>query len=103
MSNSFIYPNNFLFNFFIQTQAYKLGVMIFCLVQFLSKKITKTGSNRPVSVRLFGKKPVQAGLARFFPVWLSFFSGFFVRVRFGFFGSKLIKPNWSVFSKFQSV
>jgi hypothetical protein len=42
---------------------------------------TKTGSNRPVSIRFgfLGKKSVQTGLAlffgltRFFPVWLVFF------------------------------
>jgi len=55
-----------------------VGVLIFGLVWFLSKKViklnffiknkTETGSNRPVSVR-FGfleQKPVQTGLARFF-------------------------------------
>jgi hypothetical protein len=56
-------------------------VIIFGSVWFLLKKViktgfflkkeTKTGSNRPVSVRLrsiiLGKKPV-------FPVWLGFFS-----------------------------
>jgi hypothetical protein len=51
---------------------------------FLLKK-TETGSNRPVSVRFsfLGQKPVQTGLARFFPVW----------IRFGFFGFRLIKPD----------
>jgi hypothetical protein len=92
---------------------------------FLKKK-TETNLNRPVSVR-FGfleQKLVQTGLARFFrfgSVWVWFFRfglvfpvrlGFscsawfwlgFVclgSVRFGFFGFMLIKPNWSVFSKF---
>jgi hypothetical protein len=86
---------------------------------FVFKKKTETGSNRPVLVR-FGfleKKPVQTGLARFdsvlarlarfFPIWLGFFglarffSGFF-SVRFSFSGSRLKKPkpNRSVFSKF---
>jgi hypothetical protein len=61
------------------------------------------------------QKPVSAGLAWFFPVWLGFFGlaqfffilalFFSVWVRFGFFGFKLIKPkpNRSVFSKFESV
>jgi len=50
--------------------------------EFFFKK-TETGSNRPVSVRFLGKKPVQTGLARFFWFWLGFlgffpvFSGFF--------------------------
>jgi hypothetical protein len=72
-------------------------------IEFFFKKNrnrTKTGSNRPVSVRFnfLEKKPVQTGLARFFPVWL----GFFGSVRFGFSGSRLKKPkpNLSVFSKF---
>jgi hypothetical protein len=39
------------------------------------------------------QKPVETGLARFFPVWLSFLWVFFVWVQFGFFGSKLIKPK----------
>jgi len=40
---------------------------------------TETGSNRPVSILFgfLGQKPVQTSLARFFPVWLGFFSGFF--------------------------
>jgi hypothetical protein len=40
------------------------------------KKKTKTGSNRLVSVRFgfLGQKPIQTGLARFFPIWLGFFS-----------------------------
>jgi len=46
-----------------------------------------------------GQKPVQIGLARFFSGLAQFF---FVWVRFGFFGFRLIKPkpNWSVFLKF---
>jgi len=85
---------------------HQLGVIIFGSVWFLEKKrnqteikkTTETGSNRPVLAR-FGfleKKLVQTGLARFFPV-------FFVWVRFGFFGFRLIKPKLnhrSVFSKF---
>jgi hypothetical protein len=72
-------------------------VIIFGSVRFLSKKITKpkfkkkteTGSNRLDSVR-FGflkQKPVQTGLAHFFPIWLGFFLFFFYlgSVRFGFF------------------
>jgi len=49
---------------------------------------TETGSNRPVSVRFgcFGQKPVQTGLARFFPVLAQFF-------RFDFFSFGLIKPK----------
>ena len=34
---------------------------------------TKIGLNRPVSVRFFRTKPVQTGLAWFFPVWQCFF------------------------------
>jgi hypothetical protein len=68
-------------------------MIYFCynLIKFFLKK-TKTGSNRPVSVRLgfLGQKLVQTGLARLFPVWLGFFP---VLVRFGFFGFRLIKPN----------
>jgi hypothetical protein len=70
----------------------RIGVIIFCLVWFLLKKIikfnfflfkkTKTGSNRPVSVRFgfLGQKPVQTGLAQFFRFGLvlaRFFSSFF--------------------------
>jgi len=79
------------FNFNAFQITWKLGVIIFGSVLFLSKKVTKpkfffkkkteTRSNRPVSVR-FGflwKKPVQTGLARFFLV-LARFSRFF---RFG--------------------
>jgi len=76
MSNSFIYPNNFLFNFFYSNAGLQIRGDDFLFGSVFIKKITKTGSNRPVSIRLFGKKPVQAGLARFFPVWLSFFRGF---------------------------
>jgi hypothetical protein len=74
-------------------------MIIFGLVRFLSKKSnqtkfffkkTKTGSNRLVSVQVFGKKPIQTGLARFF---------------FCFFGSVRLQAyktetNRSVFSKF---
>ena len=64
-------------------------MIYFCynLIKFFFKK-TKTGSNRPVSVRLgfLGQKLVQTGLARLFPVWLGFFP---VLVRFGFFVSRL--------------
>jgi hypothetical protein len=64
---------------------------------FFLKKKTETWSNRPVSVRFLGQKPVQTGLARFwlgfldfglvFSVWLGF-SGLarFFSIRFGFFG-----------------
>jgi hypothetical protein len=108
-------------------------VIIFGSVQFLSKKVTKPKffflkkktetEPKPTgfgSVRFFGKKPVQTGLARFsrfgsvfsgfgsvFSVWLGFsglaqfwlgFAQFFfgflsVSVRFGFFGFLLIKPK----------
>jgi hypothetical protein len=72
-----------------------IGVIIFGLVQFLSKtnnqteikkKKTGTRSNRPVSVRFgfLGQKPDQTGFGSFFScltqlfsVWLGFF-------RFGF-------------------
>jgi hypothetical protein len=33
------------------------------------KKKTETSSNRPVLVRFLGQKPVQTGLAQFFPVF----------------------------------
>ena len=64
-------------------------------------KKTETGSNRPVSVRFLGKKPIQTSLARFFrfwpgfSVWLGFpgLAWFFSRFRFGFFGFLLIKPK----------
>jgi hypothetical protein len=97
------------FNFNAFQITWKLGVIIFGSVLFLSKKVTKpkflffkkteTGSNRPVSVRFgfLGKKPVQTGLARFFSVFsvlARFFSGFFsISVRFGFFSFLLIKPK----------
>jgi len=73
-------------------------VIIFDLVRFLSKKITKpfflkkmvssqlnqtkTGSNRPVLVwfGFFRTKTGSTGLARFFPVWFYFlvWLGFFL-------------------------
>jgi len=58
---------------------------------------TETGSNQPVSVR-FGfleQKPVQTGLTQFSRFWLDFFPVFSGSgsVRFGFFGSKLKKPE----------
>jgi hypothetical protein len=75
------------------------------LVWFLSnknnqiefKKKTETGSNRSVSVR-FGfleQKPVQTGLTQFSRFWLDFFPVFSGSgsVQFGFFGSKLKKPE----------
>ena len=77
-------------------------MIIFSSVRFLSKTITKpkfkkktkTGSNRPVSVRFgfLGQKPVLLG----FSVWLVFFrfgSVFLVWIRFGFFSFRLIKPK----------
>jgi len=77
-------------------------VIIFGLVWFLSKKITKpnlkkkknrieTGSNQPVSVwfGFLGQKPVQT--TQFFHFGLVFFS--LGSVRFGSFGSRLIKPK----------
>jgi len=85
-------------------------VIIFGSVRFLSKKITKpkfkkkteTGSNRLDSVR-FGflkQKPVQTGLAHFFPIWLGFFLFFFDlgSVRFGFF--KILIVLIGFFSRF---
>jgi len=54
----------------------------------LIKKKTKTGSNRPISVRFLGQKLVQTGLAlfigfaRFLQVWLGFFG--FSRFWLGF-------------------
>ena len=91
-----------------------LGMIIFGLVWFFLKKVTKpifffkkskSVQNRSVSVWFCLEKN------RFKPVWLSFFilarffqfgsvfwfdsiySGFFVLVWFGFFGFGLIKPN----------
>jgi hypothetical protein len=75
-------------------------VIIFDLVRFLSKKVTKpklffkkktkTGSNRPVSVRFgfLGQKLFQTGLAQFFQFWLGFLSFGSVFSSFGsvFFG-----------------
>jgi len=63
---------------------------------FIKKNQTEIGSNRPVLVWFFMKKPVQTGLARFFAGLARFFP---VWVRFGF---RLIKPkpNRPVFSKF---
>jgi hypothetical protein len=79
---------------------YKIGVINFCSVWFLSKKNnqikncffkknrnrTKTGSNQPVSVRFgfLGQKPIWLGffgLTRFFFGLAWFFPGFFL---FGF-------------------
>jgi hypothetical protein len=81
-----------------------VGVIIFCSVQFLSKKVTKPNfflkKPKPgqtdrfwfVSVRFgfLGQKPVQTGLARFSRFWLGFFRfwlRFFCLARFfsGFF------------------
>jgi hypothetical protein len=63
------------------------------------KKKTKISSNRLVSVRFFGQKLVQTGLARFFQfgfflVWLGFFSGFFGlgSVRFFWFQAYKTEP-----------
>ena len=58
---------------------------------FFFKK-TETGSNRSLSVR-FGfleQKLVQTGLARFFSDFARFF---WILVRFGFFGFRLVKPK----------
>jgi hypothetical protein len=83
----------------MEINIYEVGVIIFSLVRFLSKKVTKpklfffekknwnqteTGSNRPVSVRFgfLGQKPVQTGLARFSWFWLGFL-GFGSVFRFG--------------------
>jgi len=98
---------------------FKLGVIIFGSVWFLSKKYNQAGfflkktKTEPVQTDhlrsgYFRKKPVQTGLTRFFPGWLDFFPGWlgfsfrfgFGSIRFGFFSFRLIKPNQSVFSKF---
>jgi hypothetical protein len=49
-------------------------------LNFFKKKGTETGSNRSVSIQFgfLGQKPVQTGLAQFFPVWLDFFPIFSV-------------------------
>jgi hypothetical protein len=56
------------------------------IIIFLKKK-PKPGQTDRFRFGFLGQKPVQTGLARFFPVWLgfgSFFSGFLsVSVRFG--------------------
>ena len=93
----------------LKFKKYVSGVIIFSSVRFLSKKVTKTsffkkkietGSNRPVSGRLFWeKKPIQTVLARFFQFGLVFSSlaQFF---RFGlvffrvFFGLGLVRFFW---------
>jgi hypothetical protein len=99
--------------FQVHLMSYIKGDYFWFGLVFIKKKITKpnfffkktkTGSNRPVSVRFFRTKTGSTGLAQFFlfgsvfsglarffsvwldfglvffPVWLSFFSGFF---RFG--------------------
>jgi len=64
----------------------QLMVIIFGSVQFLNKKVTKTGSetgaNLPVSV-LFSYFGEKTGLTRFFPVWLGF--SWFDSVSYGVF------------------
>jgi hypothetical protein len=77
--------------------SFRLGVIIFGSVRFLSKKSnqteiffykkTETGSNRPVSVR-FGLFRTKTGSNRLGSVFLGLSS-----VRFGFLGFKLIKPK----------
>jgi len=98
---------------------FSLEVFIFDSVWFLLKKIIKLNSffkktktePKPVQTDRFRfsfleQKPVQTGLARFFPVWLGFFGlarfFLFFSVWFSFFSSRLKKPkpNRSVFSKF---
>jgi hypothetical protein len=87
-----------------------LEVIIFCSVWFLLKKIIKLNffKKKPKSGQtdwfrfylvFLGPKPVQTGLAWFFPVWLGFLP---VWVWFGFFSFRLIKPkpNLLVFPKF---
>jgi len=96
-------------------------------VRFLSKKVTKSNffflKKKPKpnrnqvkptgfgSVRFFRAKtgsnlfgsvfPVFSVLARFFSVWLGFFSGFFsISVRFGFFGFLVIKPKPNLTGRF---
>ena len=94
-------------------------MFIFVSVRFLSKEVTKPNfflkkktetEPKPVQTDRFRfgfleQKPVQTGLARFFPVWIGFFlvwlgfaqffPGFLFRVRFGFSCSMLKKqkPN----------
>ena len=97
-----------------------LGVIIFGLIWFLSKKLTKLNfflkknQNRfkPTDFGSFrfsflGQKPVQLGFSWFgsvFSVFCRFWLGFFSSVRFSFFSFRLIKPkpkpNRPVFSKF---
>jgi hypothetical protein len=56
-------------------------MIIFGLVRFLLKKITKLNLKKKTETK---PKPVQTSLARFFPVWLGFFPVvFFVWIRFG--------------------
>jgi hypothetical protein len=81
-------------------------VIIFGLVRFLSKKVTKPNfflKNRNW-VKPTGFGSIFLGKKRFKPVWLGFFSGFF-RFRFGLVFSVFAyktetEPNRPVFSKF---
>jgi hypothetical protein len=98
-------------------------VIIFSSVRFLSKKVTKPkfffkkktetepkpGQTDRFRFVFLGQKPVQTGLARFFPVWLGFLSfgsvlarffPVFCRFRFGFFGFLFIKPKPNRTSRF---
>ena len=97
------------FNFNAFQITWKLWVIIFGSVLFLSKKVTKPKfffkkKPKPGQTDRFRFGSVFYGKNRFKPVWLSFswfwlglarfFSGFFsVSVRLGFFGFLLIKPN----------
>ena len=57
-----------------------IGMIIFGLVRFLLKKITKLNFKKKTETK---PKPVQTSLARFFPVWLGFFLVvFLVWIRF---------------------
>jgi hypothetical protein len=82
---------------------FKLGVIIFGLVRFLSKKVTKPNfffKNRNW-VKPTGFGSIFLGKKRFKPVWLGFFSGFGSVRFFWFFAYKTeTEPNRPVFSKF---
>ena len=74
-----------IFNIIIRSDYFQFGSVFIKKNNQIEifKKKTETGSNRPISVKFgfLGQKPIQTGLARFFPVWLDFFPGFF---QFGF-------------------
>ena len=94
---------------------YRLGMIIFGSVRFLSnksnqtekkiKKKTETGSNRSVSVRFFREKIGSNWFDSVFPVWLGFGSvfSFFGLARFFRFGSVFFLVFFSVWVWFGSV